>query len=108
MRVAINGFGRIGRAIYRANNSNPKLEIVAINDLNPDINNIFYTLKYDTLYGSLEEINLEADYIVNNQLNSKTKIINNSNINEIDWSAYNIDYLIEATGVVESVKNSKN
>ena len=43
IKIGINGFGRIGRAIYRANNSNPILDIVVINDANPDIKNIFYT-----------------------------------------------------------------
>ena len=71
MRVAINGFGRIGRAIYRANNSNPKLDIVVINDANPDKKNIFYTLKYDTLYGTLDDIKLDGDYIHNEKSNLK-------------------------------------
>ena len=61
MKVGINGFGRIGRAIYRANNDNPKLDILVINDINPDKDNIFYTLKYDTLYGVLHDIHLEED-----------------------------------------------
>ncbi len=108
MRVAINGFGRIGRAIYRANNSNPKLDIVVINDANPDKKNIFYTLKYDTLYGTLDDIKLDGDYIHNEKSNLKTKIMSDSNINNIDWSSYDIDYLIEATGVVKNVKESKS
>ena len=107
MRIGINGFGRIGRAIYRANNDNPKLDIVFINDINPDKNNIFYTLKYDTLYGVLHHIKLKEDYIVNEKTKSKTKIYNYNNVNEIDFSTFDIDYLIEATGVVKSVKNSK-
>lgn len=107
MKVGINGFGRIGRAIYRANNDNPKLDILVINDINPDKDNIFYTLKYDTLYGVLHDIHLEEDYIINEKTKSKTKICNNSNVNDVDWPSFDIDYLIEATGVVESVKNSK-
>ena len=50
MRIGINGFGRIGRAIYRVNNLNPNIDIVVVNDVNPDVENIFYTLKYDTFF----------------------------------------------------------
>ena len=48
LRVGINGFGRIGRAIYRINSQKDYFEVVAINDINPDIKNIAYLLKYDT------------------------------------------------------------
>ncbi|MEK7146274.1 MAG: glyceraldehyde 3-phosphate dehydrogenase NAD-binding domain-containing protein, partial [Patescibacteria group bacterium] len=52
MRVAINGFGRIGRTIFRANLLNPKIDIVAINDLGvPEMG--AYLLKYDSNYGQL-------------------------------------------------------
>ena len=54
IRVGINGFGRIGRAIFRANAQKQCFEVVAINDVNPDNENLAYTLNYDTLYGRLD------------------------------------------------------
>jgi glyceraldehyde 3-phosphate dehydrogenase len=50
LRIGINGFGRIGRAIYRANLEKRAFQIVAVNDINPDIGNIAYTVNYDSLY----------------------------------------------------------
>ena len=107
MRIGINGFGRIGRALYRVNNLHPYINIVVVNDINPDIENIFYTLKYDTLYGIVDEISLENNYIVNSKHNNKTAIVSNKNINEVNWSEYNLDYIIDSSGVVKSVKDSK-
>ncbi len=49
LKIGINGFGRIGRAIFRVNMKKRLFDIVAINDINPDIENISYQLNYDTL-----------------------------------------------------------
>ena len=108
IRVGINGFGRIGRAIYRVNQLYPKLNIVVINDINPDPQNVFYTLKYDTLYGSSDDIEYKHDLIVNNKINQQTKIISEKNINKVNWSEYDIDYIIESSGVVKNIEDSKN
>ena len=54
LRIGINGVGRIGRGIFRVNQMKNAFKVVAINDINPDTNNIAYTLNYDTLYGRLE------------------------------------------------------
>ena len=53
-RIAINGFGRIGRTFFRYAFGNPDLEIVAINDLG-SLENLSYLLKYDTVYGRYEK-----------------------------------------------------
>ena len=53
IRVAINGFGRIGRAFFKLAFENPEIEFVAINDLG-DHENLAYLLKYDTVYGRYE------------------------------------------------------
>ena len=53
LKIGINGFGRIGRAIFRNNLMKNYFDIVCINDINPDINNIAYLLKFDTTYGKL-------------------------------------------------------
>ena len=53
LRVGINGLGRIGRAFFRINLENDIFEIPIINDINKDIENIAYTLNYDSIYGKL-------------------------------------------------------
>ena len=55
IKVGINGFGRIGRAIFRINEVEKKFKIVAINDIDPLIDNHAYLLNYDSIYGSLYE-----------------------------------------------------
>ena len=52
IRIGINGFGRIGRAIFRINELSPYFEITAINDLDPLIENHAYLLNYDSVYGT--------------------------------------------------------
>ena len=54
IRIGINGLGRIGRQIFRLAIKDPQIDIVGINELNPDINNWAYTLNYDTIYGKLD------------------------------------------------------
>ena len=50
MNVGINGFGRIGRAIFRLISKNKDINVSVINDINPDIKNICYTLQYDSIW----------------------------------------------------------
>lgn len=107
INVGINGFGRIGRAIYRVNNQNPLINIVVINDINPDPENVFYTLKYDTLYGSTDNIEYKNNKILNHNINQETAILNKDNINNVNWSNYNLDYIIESTGIIKNVEDSK-
>ena len=54
LRVGINGFGRIGRALFRVNEGSRVFDIVAMNDLDPDIANHAYLLKYDSTYGRFD------------------------------------------------------
>lgn len=53
LNIGLNGFGRIGRAIFRINMGKRKFNIVAINDINPSNDNLAYLLKYDSSYGRL-------------------------------------------------------
>ena len=67
IRVGINGLGRIGRAIFRVNQLKKYFDVVVINDINPDIDNIAYTLNYDTLYGKQDiQFHSKDDCLVNN------------------------------------------
>ena len=75
-RVGINGFGRIGKVLTRIIESQENLEVVALNDINPDINNIAYLYNYDTSYGKNKElVEIKNNTIFNSQLNIKVKVL---------------------------------
>ena len=97
MRVAINGFGRIGRMVFRANLMNPKIDIVAVNDLGDPAMGA-HLLKYDTNYGILPmEVAGEAGkYTINGK---EIKVVSARNPEELPWKDLNIDLVIECTGV---------
>ena len=102
IRVAINGFGRIGRNFLRCwlTRENSQLDIVAINDTSdPQTNS--HLLRYDSMLGRLDaDIRAEEDAIV---VNGKTiKCYSDRNPNNLPWSAWDIDLVIESTGVFVS------
>ena len=105
-KVAINGFGRIGRLVYRAflerlNEFNEQYEISYINDL-ADIDSNIHLLKYDTIHGPL---NKEINKISNEQFSiSKNTVTVTSERNPIDlkWKDKNVDIILECTGVFAS------
>jgi len=103
MKIGINGLGRIGRAIYRRSIEMEDIEICVINEANPDINNIAYTLNYDTIYGPLKNpVNVN-----NNNLevegDKNIRVTNYNKISDVPWNEYNVDYVIEATGLKSNV-----
>ena len=95
-RVAINGFGRIGRRVFRLIQSEKDIEVVAINDL-AGSSTLAHLLKYDSIHGIFNEnISSEEDTItVNNNIIPLLRVTNPS---EINWNSYNVDVVIEATG----------
>jgi len=95
-RVAINGFGRIGRSYLRASLNNPNIEVVAINDLTPPATNA-HLLKYDSSQGTLaEEVSSTEDSLTVG--NKVIKIIAERDPAQLPWGALNIDVVIESTG----------
>jgi glyceraldehyde 3-phosphate dehydrogenase len=108
IKVGINGFGRIGRAIFRNNLNKNFFEIVAINDINPDNDNIAYTLNYDTLYDRLPEIfRVEGDFIISPESNHKIAISHERSIADVNWASHNIDFVIDASGVLQNVLDAQ-
>jgi glyceraldehyde 3-phosphate dehydrogenase len=96
IRVAINGFGRIGRLAYRIMHGKNNIEIVAINDLVP-ADNLAYLLKYDTVHGRFNaDIKVQDDSIVVD--NAKTKIIAEKDPTKLPWKELEVDVVIESTG----------
>lgn len=96
IKIAINGFGRIGRNLFRLLIHHPQIEVVAINDL-ADTATMAHLLKYDSVHGKLSETVLfdEQHLIVNNQ---KVTFLHEKDITKINWIPFNLDFVIEATG----------
>lgn len=124
-RVAINGFGRIGRAFFKMSLGNPYFEVVAVNDLG-DIHNMAYLLKYDTVYKTsplnievIEESDIDKYIIVSKQQDKKSdnsnigiikaniadfeplkvKFISQKDASLLPWKDLNIDIVVESTGL---------
>lgn len=99
-RVAINGFGRIGRAALKIIFETDDLEVVAINDL-MSIENAAYLLKYDSNYGKYaKNIKFEGDTLFVDD--KAVKYSNLRNISELPWKALKIDVVVESTGIFNS------
>lgn len=96
INVAINGFGRIGRRVFRLALQHPKINIVAINDL-ADTKTLSHLLKYDSIHGVLEaKINCDAKHLIVNQ--TKIPLLNEHHPSDIPWNEHDVDIVIECTG----------
>ncbi len=95
-KVAINGFGRIGRSFFRASYNIPDFEIVAINDIT-DPETLAHLLKYDSVHGIFEaEVEAGEDYIVVN--GKKIKIYAEKEPEKLPWGELGVDVVVESTG----------
>ncbi len=105
-KVAINGFGRIGRAFFRQSFGKEDYEIVAVNDLG-DINNLAYLLKYDTAYGhSGFSVEVVDDGLLINGT-QKVTFVSERDPAALPWGQMGIDVVVEATGVFAGYEKSK-
>ncbi len=97
MRVAINGFGRIGRSVFRILNNRKDIDVVAINDLF-DNEVLAYLLKYDTVMkGFGQDVSLDGDYLITP--NEKVKMLEVREPEKLPWKELKIDVVIESTGI---------
>jgi len=97
MNVAINGFGRIGRSVFRILNARDDIRVVAINDLF-DNKVLEYLLKYDTVMkGFGQNVYLEDDYMITPH--EKVKMLSIKNPLELPWKELGVDVVVEATGI---------
>lgn len=99
-RIAINGFGRIGRMVFKKAITEDKLEVVAINASYP-AETLAHLIKYDSVHGPFngEVIALENELIVNGK---RVKLVSNRNPEQLPWGEMDIDIVIEATGKFNS------
>lgn len=104
-KVAINGFGRIGRTFFKMAFGNPAFDIVAINDLG-DIENLAYLLKYDTAYGrGAHEVSVEEGAIVVD--GKRISFLSERDPSALPWGDMGIDIVMESTGFFASYEGSK-
>ena len=97
MKIAINGFGRIGRSVFRILEEADGIEVVAINDLF-DNDALRYLLSYDTVMGPFgKNLRLEDDHFVTDK--GRVKLLNERSPGELPWGELGIDAVVEATGV---------
>ena len=100
-RIAINGFGRIGRNLFRLLLNHPTIEVIAINDI-ADTKTMSHLIKYDSIHGVLkEQVSHTSNSIVIN--NKPYLFFNEKEIKNLDWKSLNIDIVVEATGKFKTV-----
>ncbi len=104
--IAINGFGRIGRTLFRLLINNPSINVVAINDLS-DSKTLAHLLKYDSVHGVCHEtISYDENHIIVN--NTKIPLNRQSTLENLNWQSYNVDIVIESTGKFKTSKELKH
>jgi glyceraldehyde 3-phosphate dehydrogenase len=97
VKVGINGFGRIGRNVFRASLNNPNVEIVAINDLT-DTKTLAHLLKYDTTHGTLDaDVEAKEGAIVVN--GKEIKVFSERDPGALPWGEYGVEIVVESTGI---------
>ena len=106
MNIAINGFGRIGRSVFRILNSRKDVNIVAINDIF-DKEALTYLLKYDTVMGRFpESVSLNGDILKTESQN--VKLIAERDPKLLPWSEFGVDVVIESTGIFRQKSQLEN
>ncbi|NLG37244.1 MAG: type I glyceraldehyde-3-phosphate dehydrogenase, partial [Clostridiales bacterium] len=106
VKIGINGFGRIGRLVFRAALENPAVTVVGINDPFMDPDYMAYMLRYDTVHGRFAgDIRVESDAII---VNGKTsRVYTSMNPAEIPWKECGAEYIVESTGVFVNFEKAK-
>ena len=104
--IAINGFGRIGRAITKINQKYDLFNLVFINDINPHLENLSYLFKYDSTYGKFEgDVSVSNNELIIN--NIRSHCYSYKDLKEIPWENHSVDLLIDSSGVSSNIKDGK-
>ncbi|CAL4321943.1 type I glyceraldehyde-3-phosphate dehydrogenase [Buchnera aphidicola] len=97
IKIGINGFGRIGRIVFRLAQERSEIQVVAINDL-VDVKYLAYLLKYDSTHGTFyKKIEVKDDYLFINK--QKIRVFSKKNPEDINWGKLDVDVVIESTGI---------
>ena len=104
INIGINGFGRIGRLVFRSAINNDDFNVVCVNDL-LEINHLAYLLKYDSVHGPFEgSVEVSEDKLIDN--GKSIKITAERDPSEIDWLGMKTDVVAECTGIFTSIESS--
>jgi glyceraldehyde 3-phosphate dehydrogenase len=104
-RIAINGFGRIGRMCFRSIIEKEGLEVVAINDLT-DVKTLAHLLKYDSIHGRVKaDVAADGNFLVVN--GKRIEVIAQKDPAQLPWAAMNVDVVIESTGIFTDKEGSQ-
>jgi glyceraldehyde 3-phosphate dehydrogenase len=105
VKIGINGFGRIGRLVFRAAVDNPKVEVVAINDPFIDLEYMTYMLKYDSVHGQFNgTVSIEDGKLV---VNGKPIVVfGERDPEQLKWGSAGADYVVESTGVFTTTEKA--
>jgi len=103
IRVGINGFGRIGRLVMRAANSNPNVQVVAVNDPFIPLDYMKYMLKYDSTHGRFPgDLSISGDKLMVD--GNAVQVSGEKDPSSIPWGAAGADFVVESTGVFTSLE----
>jgi len=103
IRVAINGFGRIGRRVFRLLQDNNNIQVVAVNDL-ADTKTLSHLLKYDSIHGIFKApVTFDDNHVIINEF--KIPFSKANHPKDINWKPYQVDFVIEATGKFKAKKD---
>jgi len=105
VHVGINGFGRIGRLVFRAALANPKIKVVAVNDPFMDVEYMVYMFKYDSTHGRFKgDVHAhEGNLVINNHT---VAVYAKKDPSEIPWGKHGADYVVESTGIFLTVEKA--
>ncbi|MBP0904454.1 type I glyceraldehyde-3-phosphate dehydrogenase [Mariniflexile gromovii] len=106
INIAINGFGRIGRRVFRLLQDYKDIQVVAINDL-ADAKTLSHLLKYDSVHGGFNGVvsHDDSNIIVNDK---KVALLNDKHPKDINWKPFQVDFVIEATGKFKNKSELQN
>ncbi|MDQ1284346.1 MAG: hypothetical protein QG620_694 [Patescibacteria group bacterium] len=108
MKIAINGFGRIGRPSFKIAFAKDDIEVVAINDLT-DIETAAHLLKYDSTYGKYEkEVSVDKDASEIIVDGTRIKYLSEADASKLPWGELGVDIVLECTGVYENKEKARS
>lgn len=104
IKIGINGFGRIGRIVFRAAINRPNIEVVAINDL-LDLDHLAYLLKYDSVHGKFDgTVEVENNQLIVN--GRSIRITQERDPENLKWDAISVDVVAECTGIFKTMDSA--
>ena len=106
MKIAINGYGRIGRVLHRIINERDNIDVVLINDINPDTNNLAYLANYDSTYGPAKNKYTTKDgKLVNAK--EEIQVFNQPDIENVPWKEFEVDLIIDSSGIKDNLEKAR-